>query len=90
MQRQSIKKTSINEYGPVGTGKLKQLKTPGSISPGTFLFRFKQNYNLNSIFLLSLYANIKFNIKNWTFQSCYSFTPDICSKIEVYLNKFTY
>ena len=42
MQRQSIDKTSINEHGPVGTEKkLKQLKIPGSISPGTFLFRFK-------------------------------------------------
>ena len=34
-------KTPINEYVPVGTEKLEQLKTPGSISQGTFLFRFK-------------------------------------------------
>ena len=41
IQRQYIDKTSISEYGPVGTGKTETVIDSCSISPITFLFRFQ-------------------------------------------------
>ena len=40
-------------------------------------------FNLKtSKFYTLLYVNIELNIKNWNFQSSFSFTSDICSKIK--------